>query len=437
MLITLFLVILGAVISMFIGVPVAFAFALAGFLLCTIYGIGITGAISASFNKLNMYSLMAMPLFILLGSLMNRGGLAKILVDFVNALLGRTKGGLGIVLIITNTVFGAMCGVASSALAAIGGMLIPEMEKKGYPRGYSTGLAISSSVLSLLVPPSTSMIIYGIAARVSIPLLFMATLIPGLILAALLCIMNNVMVKKIPTIQTLAKISPLGRKREILQTGKKATWVLFMPFLILVGIYSGIFTPTEAASVAVVYAMILGFPIYKDLTPKILWGSVTDAGKMTGSIIIVFFFFFVLSRILILEHVPDLIMNSLLSISSNRYVLLFMMNIILVITGMFMDDVSGLVLAAIIYLPAMEAIGIDPIHFGAICGVNLGMGLITPPVAPLLYLGGIVGGNLELKEYLRPTMYHLLFAYLPVVILTTYIPALSMTLPKLVMNMLN
>ena len=324
--ITLVLVIIGAVIAMFIGVPVAFAFALGGFFLCTIYNIGITGAISASFNRLNMYSLMALPLFILLGTLMNRGGLARRLIDFVAALLTKKKGGLGIVLIVSNTVFGAICGVASSALAAIGGMLIPEMEKKGYPRGYSTGMAISSSVLSLLIPPSTSMIIFGIAGRISIPLLFMATIIPGLILTALLCIMNNVMVKNIPTIQDIPEISPLERKRNILRTGKSASFVLFLPILILVGIYGGIFTPTEAAAVAVVYSMIIGIFVYRDLNTDIIWNSLTEAGKLTGSIVIVFFFFFVLSRVLVLEHIPDLLVKLLLSVSPNRYVLLFMMN---------------------------------------------------------------------------------------------------------------
>ncbi|HZK12506.1 MAG TPA: TRAP transporter large permease [Atribacterota bacterium] len=431
----LILVLIGAIGVMIMGVPVAFAFAIAGFILCEIYGIGITGAISASFNRLNMYALMALPLFIVLGTLMDKGGLARRLVNLVNALIGRTKGGLGMVLILTNAVFGAICGVATSALAAIGGMLIPAMEKKGYPRGYSTGLAVSSSVLSLLIPPSTSMIIFGVAGRVSIPLLFVATIIPGLILTVLLCIINNIMVKQIPTIQVPPKVSHSEKRREILQTGKESIFILLMPILILVGIYGGIFTPTEAASIAVVYVCIIGFFVYKDLTFKIFWNSITKAGILTGSIVIVFFFFFVLSRVLILEHVPNLMLNSLFKISNNHYVLLFLLNIILLITGMLMDDCSALILAAIIYLPAAEAIGIDPIQFGAICGVNLGMGLITPPVAPLLYMGGIVGGNLELKEYYRPALYSILFAYLPVVILTTYIPAISLTLPKLVMHM--
>lgn len=428
------LVILGAIVAMFLGVPVAYSFALAGFLLCGIYDIGITGAISASFHRLSAFAFMALPLFIILGSLMNQGGLARRLIDFVAALVGRKKGGLGVILILTNTIFGAICGVASSALAAIGGMLIPEMEKKGYPRGYSTGMAISSSVLSLLIPPSTSMIIFGIAAKLPIPLLFMATIIPGLILTILLCIMNNVMVKKIPTIQDLPEISRLERKRQISQTGKKSVFVLFLPILIFIGIYGGMFTPTEAAAVAVIYALIIGFFVYRELNLNILWNSIVDAGKMTGSVFVIFFFFLLLSRILVLKNVPNLLVNFLFSISTNRNILLLMLNIILLFTGMLMDDASGLILAAIIYLPAAKVIGIHPIHFGAICGVNLGMGLITPPVAPLLYLGGIVGGNLELKDYYKVPIYSLLFAYLPVILLTTYVPALSMTIPKFYMK---
>ena len=430
----LLLVILGAIFGMFLGVPVAYCFALAAFFLCGIYDIGITGAISASFTRLNAFSFMALPLFIVLGSLMNQSGLARRLIDFVAILVGNKKGGLGVVLILTNTIFGAICGVASSALAAIGGMMIPEMEKKGYPRGYSTGMAISSSVLSLLIPPSTSMIIFGIAAKISIPLLFMATIIPGLILTILLCIMNNVMVRKIPTIQDLPEISRLERKREISKTGKRAVFVLFLPILIFIGIYGGMFTPTEAAAVAVIYALIIGLFVYRELNLNILWNSLVDAGKMTGSVFLVFFFFLLLSRILVLNNIPNLLVNFLFSISTNRNILLLMLNIILLFTGMLMDDASGLILAAIIYLPAAQVIGIHPIHFGAICGVNLGMGLITPPVAPLLYLGGTVGGNLELKDYYKVPMCSLLFAYLPVVLLTTYVPALSMTIPKFFMK---
>lgn len=431
---SLFLVLIGVVLIMFIGVPVGFAFGLGGFILCRIYGIPITGAISASFSRLNMYSLMALPLFILLGSLMNRGELAKLLIDFVNSIVGRKKGGLGTVLILTNTIFGAMCGVASSALAAIGGILIPEMEKKGYPRGHSTGIAIASSVLSLLIPPSTSMIVFGIAGRLSIPLLFAATLIPGLILTVLLIILNNVMVKNIPSIKPLPELTRVEKRREIIKTGKQSLYILLMPIIILVGIYTGVFTPTEAAAVAVIYSFIIGLLIYKSINMNILWTSICEAGKLTGSIIIVFFFFFIVSRILVLEHVPDALMRFLTSFSENKIVLLMIFNVILLITGMIMDDASALILAAIVYMPAATSVGIHPIHFGAICGVNLGMGLITPPVAPLLYMGGMVGGNLELKEYYKPTLYAIIFGYIPVILLTTYVPFIALALPNLFMS---
>lgn len=431
---TIVLVIIGTILTMLIGVPVAFAFALAGFFLCSFYGIGIIGAIGAAFDRVNMFAIMALPLYILLGSLLNQGGLAEKLIDFVNVLLGKKKGGLGIVLIVTNAIFGAICGVATSALAAIGGILIPQMEKMGYPRGYSTGMAVSSSVLSLLIPPSTSMIIFGIAAKVSIPLLFAATVVPGIILTIILCVINNIMVKKIPTIRTLpVQKDRSERRKDIFKSTKGAIYILFLPLLILGGIYGGVFTPTEAAAVALVYALVISVFIYKQLNMNILWDSIAKAGALTGSVIVVFFFFFVLSRVLILEQVPTALMDFLFRISKNTYVLLLLFNIILLITGMIMDDASGLILAAIIYLPAAQSLGINPIHFGAICGVNLGMGLITPPVAPLLYMGGVVGGNLELREYFKPALYSILFGYIPVILLTTYIPAISMSLPRLVM----
>lgn len=429
-------ILVGVILLMFVGVPVGLSFGLGGFILCGYYDIGITGALSASFNKLNMFAMMALPLFILLGSLMNQGGLAKLLIDFVNSLVGRRKGGLGYVLILSNAIFGAMCGVATSAMAAIGGMLIPAMEEKGYPRGYSTGMAIPSSVLSLLIPPSTSMIIFGIAGRVSIPLLFAATFIPGVILTILLCVINRFMTSRIPTIQVIPEASRAEKRREILTSSRKALWILMLPLFILVGIYSGAFTPTEAAGISVVYALMLGFFVYRSMDMKILWSTFIEGGRLTGSIVMVFFFFFVLSRILILEDVPSALLNLLLSISENKIIILLIFNVILFLTGMFMDDCSALILAGIIYLPAAVKLGINPIHFGAICGVNLGMGLITPPVAPLLYLGGMVGGNLEITEYYKPVIYSIIFGFLPVLLLTTYMPSLSMALPKLLMSLM-
>jgi len=413
-------------------VPVAFSFLIGTLVLCGIYGIDPVGAVTAAFDVMNQYALMALPLFILLGTLMDRGGLAAKLIDFINALVGRVRGGLGVVLVVTNTFFGAISGVAASALATIGTIMIPEMERRGYPRGYSTGMAISSSVLSLLIPPSVSMIIFGITARVSIPLLFAATLIPGLILTILLSIINIVMTRRIPTIQVPPKTSFAEQGKNIARAGKKAFFVLLLPLVILGGIYSGMFTPTEAAAVAVVYAIVVGWLIYRIFNYKTIGKAVIEAGSLTGCMIIVLFAFMMLSRILILEQIPSQLLAVILSISTNKYVILLLLNVVLIIMGMFMTDTPALILAAIILLPVAVGIGVNPLQFGAICGVNLGMGLITPPVAPLLYLGGIVGGNLPLKEYIKPAMYCIIFAFLPVLIITTYVPAVSLTLPRLV-----
>ncbi|NLB83372.1 MAG: TRAP transporter large permease subunit, partial [Synergistaceae bacterium] len=265
---------------------------------------------------------------------------------------------------------------------------------------------------------------------------FAATFIPGVILTILLCVINKFMTSRIPTIQVIPEASPAEKRREILASSRKALWILMLPLFILVGIYSGAFTPTEAAGISAVYALILGFFVYRSMDMKILWSTFIEGGRLTGSIVMVFFFFFVLSRILILENVPSALLNLLLSISENKIIILLIFNIILFLTGMFMDDCSALILAGIIYLPAAVKLGINPIHFGAICGVNLGMGLITPPVAPLLYLGGMVGGNLEITEYYKPVVYSIVFGFLPVLLLTTYLPSLSMALPKLLMSLM-
>ena len=223
------------------------------------------------------------------------------------------------------------------------------------------------------------------------------------------------------------------RNQKIKATGKRAIWVLLLPLLILVGIYSGACTLTEAAAIAMVYALLIG--IFIEVLTQYFGSTLCEGGKLTGSIVMVFFFF-VLSRILVMQNVPDALLKFLLSISDNHIIILLIFNILLFITGMFMDDASGLILAGVIYMPAAKAFGIDPIHFGAICAVNLGMGLITPPVAPLLYMGGVIGGNLEIKEYYKPVVYSILFGYFPVLLITSYIPAVSLTLPRLLMKLM-
>ncbi len=432
--IALALVVVGIVVLILWGMPVGFVFALGCFVLGIIYGIDLTSALYVALSRLNSFAMLALPLFIFLGTLMRHAGLARRLIDFVDSIAGRMRGGLGVVLIISNAIFGAMCGVAASALATMGTVMIPEMERFGYPRGYSICLAICASVLSLMIPPSITMIIFGLASKQSIPLLFAATFVPGLILTTILCLVHLVLCRSIPTIAVPPKISFAEQSKRVVRLGRKAFFALMLPVVILGGLYSGIFTPTESAAVAIIYALIIGFFVYRILTPKIMWNASIDAGRLTGTVVIILFFFLTLSHILILYEVPQILASSLMALSANKIVFLMILNVVLLILGMFMDDISSLLLAAIIFLPVAQAFGVHPLHFGAICCINLGMGLITPPVAPLLYLGATVA-NVPVKDFVKPVFYMLIFAYLPAIILTTYIPALSLTLPNIIISL--
>ena len=430
--IALALVVAAIIVLVLWGLPVGFAFALGCFALGTVYNIDLAAGAHVALAKLNSFAMLALPLYIFLGSLMRHAGLARRLIDFVDAMVGRVKGGLGHVLIISNGIFGAISGVAASALATMGTIMIPEMERFGYPRKYSISLAVCASVLSLMIPPSITMIIFGLASRQSIPLLFAATFVPGLILMTMLCIVNLVLSRSIPTIVVPPKISFAEQSKNVVRLGRKAFFTLMLPVVVLGGLYSGIFTPTESAAVAIIYALIIGFFIYRILTPKTMWNATIDAGRLTGTVVIILFFFLILSGILILQEVPQILASSLMGLSSNKIIFLLILNVVLIILGMFMDDISSLLLAAIIFLPVAKIFGVHPLHFGAICCINLGMGLITPPVAPLLYLGAVVAG-VPVKDFVKPVFYCLIFAFLPALLLTTYIPELSLTLPRLLM----
>lgn len=429
-LLPLFLALIGIVALLLLRVPVGFSFAIGALVLCTIYGISITGALTAGLSIITKFALLALPLFAFLGAVMSCSGLARRLIDFIYSIVGRIRGGLGVALVCTNTVFGAISGSASAAVIALGPIFIPQMERKGYPRGHSTAFLIASSVLSLLIPPSGNSIFFGVIAGVSVVLLFAATLVPGLILTILLSIIQVIMARKLPDIEVPPKIS----FREIAKTGKRTFFTLLLPLIILGGIYSGIFTPTEAAAVSVVYAIAISWFIYRVINHVKLWQAGLEAGKTIGAIIVIFFFTYLLVRVLILLQVPNYLLNAILAISENIVIILLLFNLILLITGMFVDDISALMFAAFIYMPAAKMAGIDPLHFGSIVILNTGMGLITPPVAPLLYLGGMIG-DVPLSQYARPVIYCLLFGYLPTILIVTYVPEVSLALPNLIIAM--
>lgn len=416
---------------MVIGVPVALAFvAAAAFLI--IFGDypSTTFLITSGFSKVSSVVLLAIPLYILAGGIMTQGGIANRLLELADSLFGRFRSGLGVVTVVTTAIFGAISGMASSAVAAIGSIAIPRMVEQGYDRGYATALVSCSSVLALLIPPSASMILFGWVTGTSIAACFLAPLVPALLLIGLFSFWNMVMTRKMDI-----KVQEPMAFREYTQSAflktKQAAFGLAMPLIILGFIYGGITTPTEAAAVAVVYAIPVAFWVYKEMTFRSFYDVVWKAAQVTSVLMFVIFCANMLARVLTLEDVPQQILESMLAISQDRVVLLLMANLFLLLVGMFMEDVSGILLSAPLLLPVMQEAGVHPVHFAAIVGTNLGMGLITPPTAPILYFGTLIG-NTTLAQVLKPTLVFVFLTYFPVVLLTTFVPELALWLPRLV-----
>lgn len=425
-----FIVILLIIVLLLIEVPVGFAFGVGALVFGALQGTNISFHSGFGYSQVSAFSLLAIPLFILSGTLMGASGISERLLDFVNSFVGRTKGGLGAVTVVTCALFGAISGSASAAIAAIGKIMVPRMIREGYPPGHATALVAVSSVLALMIPPSIPMIVFAIAIRESVAKCFLATMGPGILLAIIYCILNFWFLRKNTTITIAEKLSFAETMQDIKHTGKRASLAIIMPIIILGGIYSGIATPTEAGSMALVYTLAVGLLIYRSLPFDRLFNSTVEAARLTGAILMVLFFLFVMSRGMVLAKVPTQFADLLLTISENKIVILLLINLLLLIMGMIIDDVSGGVLAAIILLPVTQKIGLDPIHFAAIVGTNLGLGNISPPCAPLLYMAGGVTRQ-PLSTYVGPTMKFLLLGHLPMVFIVTFVPPVALFLPSL------
>ncbi len=411
-------------------VPVGFSFGLGAIFYGVAGGTDISYSASQGFAQVSAFSLLALPLFVMSGTLMGVCGLSNRLLDFINAFVGRTKGGLGVVTVVACALFGAISGSAAAAIAAIGKIMAPRMVEEGYEISYVTALISVSSVLALMIPPSIPMIVFAIASRQSVAECFLATMIPGILLATVYSFLNLIFLRNDPRIKVEPPLPAKESFKNIVRTGKEAIWALLMPVMVLGGIYSGIFSPTEAGAVAMVYTLVVGRFIYKEMTYKKLFSAVSESASMAGSVIVVLFFLFIMSRGMILAQIPSKFAELLLSITDNKIILLLLINLLLFIMGMIIDDISGGVLAAIILMPIINEIGVHPLHFAAIVGTNLGLGNISPPCAPLLYMAGGVT-KIPLQSYFMPAMKLLLLGHLPLVFIVTFIPQISLFLPLL------
>ena len=417
------------IILLTLGVPLSLCFGGALLFMTFFARISMLGILLWGFNQIINPILLTIPLFILAGGVMSESGIAKFLLDFVNAFIGRIKGGLGVVAVVTCAIIGAISGSGFTGIAATGPILIPRMVEEKYSRSYATALITCSSILGLLIPPSTILIIYGWVTGTSILACFLSTVGPGLLIVLTFSIINLFSVRKMPLILTTPMNFKQKRKKIVVSTWQ-AIPALSMPVIILGGIYGGVFTPTEAAAVAVIISLPIGFLIYRGLKMKNFYKIVKESATSVGTIMVMILVALMLSQTFVMLQVPQAIIKFMFGITTNKYFLLFMVNILLFIIGMLVNDATGMVLAAPLLLPLVKELGITPVQFAAIMGTNLAMGGVTPPYASILYLGMRVG-KVEFTEILKPTLKFIILGYVPVVFLTTYWPELSLFLPRL------
>mgnify|MGYP003417295316 CR=1 FL=1 len=420
------LILLGSfALFMMIGMPVAFALGLAALVGAWWIDLPFDGVMIQIASGVNKFSLLAIPCFVLAGAIMAEGGMARRLVAFAGVLVGFVRGGLSLVNILASTFFGAISGSSVADTASIGSVLIPEMEKNGYPRPFATAVTVSGSVQAILIPPSHNAVIYSMAAggSVSVAALFLAGVLPGLLLGASLCAYCLYAARKngFPK----GRVVPL---REALRICVDALWGLMTMVIILGGILSGVFTATESASIAVLWAFFVTMFIYRDYKwrdlPKLMHRTV----KTVCIVMILIGFAASFGYIMTLMQIPLKITAVMTALSDNPYVILALVNIMLLALGTLMDMAPLILILTPILLPVMKTIGVDPVHFGMIMMVNLGIGLITPPVGAVLFVGSAVA-KLRIEQVVRAMwpFFAILFA---VLMLVTYLPAISLWLPR-------
>lgn len=419
--------------TLLIGIPVPFCFTATIMWMVFTGDYNVTSLLPVGYSKMNTVALLAVPLFIMAGGLMERGKIAKPLVDLIKILIGDRKSGLGTVAVAASAIFGSISGAAAATLSCIGAVMLPEMKKANYPEGLSAALLVNACPLGLLIPPSCIQIIYAWISYQSVLSCFLATVGPGILLTILLCIVNAVLLRNEKNLILSEPQSVTAKLQEMSKRVGGATPALLMPVIVLGGIYAGIMTPTEASGIAVLYSIPVGFWVYKGLNKENFPKVLVKTSVTSGVVMCMLFVVMILSRIYVLEDLPGTILTFLNSVSDSKIVMLLMVNLFMVIIGMLMDDTSGTLLCTPVLLPVVTHLGIHPVQFAAILGVNLGMGLVTPPTAPMLYLGARVAGC-KVTKMLSPTFYMIIFAWLPTLLLTTYWTDLSLFLPRVLLG---
>ncbi|MFV0359238.1 TRAP transporter large permease [Tropicimonas sp.] len=412
------------IVLMAIGVPVAWSFAGVLAYLTVVYDVNLNTLMLQGFRSLNTLVLVALPLFILTGYLMQSGGIAQRIVAFV-ARLATGRGGMGTALVLASSIFGAISGTATAAIASIGSIMTEPLVARGYPRGRIAALLGISSLLGILIPPSITMILFAVVTRQSVAACFAASIGPAILLIVGLILYNRFLVGR--AFEETGE--PLDGQEGLGIVTLRALPALSLPLIILGGIYGGVFTPTEAAAVAAVAALIVGGLIYREFTWGSLTRSIIEAAETTGTIILILLFSFMISRILAFERVPQTLTEAIQSVVTNPVAALLVVNLVLIVTGALMDDVSVTVVVAPLFLPLMVANGVDPVHFAAIVACSVVIGANSPPVAPVLFLSCRIC-RAPIMQAVGPALGLMVFVAFPVMLVTSFWPGLSLAIPR-------
>ncbi|MBN6886200.1 C4-dicarboxylate transporter, DctM subunit [Cytobacillus horneckiae] len=414
-------------VFLIIGVPIAIA--LGASALVTIYfttTLPLTIMTQKAFTALDSFPLLAIPFFMLAGVLMGKAGVSRRLLTLATMLVGWMVGGLAMVTVVTCMFFAAISGSGPATVAAIGSFMIPSMKAKQYDEGFAAALTAASGSIGVIIPPSIPFVMYGVIGGVSIGSMFLAGIIPGMIIGLGLMVVSFLIAKK----KDYKPDTSIDYSfKAVLKAIYDAKWALLIPVIILGGIYGGIFSPTEAAVVAVVYATLIGIFVHKELSMKDIYECIRESIVINATTMIIVGLSISFAYIMTLEQIPNSIAGFITDLSSNPLVILLVINLILLIVGMFIDTISALVVLTPILLPIVTAVGIDPIHFGVILVANLAIGFITPPLGVNLFVASSIG-NVKIERIVSAILPFLL-SMLITLFLITYIPVLSTWLPGL------
>lgn len=411
-------------VGIFVGVPIAVAIGLAAFITFIYTGIDLTAFAQQMYSSIDSFTLLAIPFFMLAGVLMEEGGMSRRIVRFANSLFGTLVGGLAQVQVVASCFFAALSGSSPATTAAIGSALIPEMKKKGYPSDYAAAVQSVAGTIGTIIPPSIPMIIYGVAAGVSIGKLFAAGFIPGLLYGLSLMVVVYFTSKK----RNLVSATHFSA-HECWESFKDAIWALLVPIIILGGIYLGIFTPTEAGAVAAVYGLFASWFIYKEINIHNIKHILAKAAINTAMCLFIIAASTTFSWLMSIQGIARIIGQWFALVSSGRIVFLLLTVGLLLLMGCFMETIASLLIVCPILLPVAKSLGIDPVHFGIVIVMTLSLGMATPPVGENLYIAASIA-DVSFEKLIK-NAFPFIIAAIVAILIVTFVPGISLVLPKL------